>query len=64
MREDRFAFLLQFCGMVLVTRQKASLAETLAMLPLNGKGRLLARELDPGGADLTQQQQETGAHSC
>jgi hypothetical protein len=45
MREDRVAFLLLFCGMVLVNRRKASLAETMSMLPLYGMGRLLAIEM-------------------
>ena len=46
MREDRIAFLLLFCGMVVVKRRRTSLAETMSMLPLSGRGRLLAIEMD------------------
>ena len=52
MKEDRVAFLLLFCGMVLVNRRKASLAETMSMLPLSGRGRLLALEMDRSGEAL------------
>ena len=45
MRDDRFAFLLMFCGMILVKRDKATLSETLSILPLYGGARLLAEEL-------------------
>ena len=38
MKEDRVVFLLLFCGMVLLKRRKASLAETMSMLPLYGRG--------------------------
>ena len=60
MKEDRVAFLLLFCGMVVVKRRKSSLAETMSMLPLNGRGRLLANEMDRSGAPLWQGL-ETGA---
>ena len=49
MREDRLAFLLLFCGMILVKRDKATLAETMAMLPLYGGARLLAGEMTAAG---------------
>ena len=52
MRKDRVAFLLLFCGMVLVKRRGASLSETMSMLPLSRRGRLLAGEMDHGGAAL------------
>ena len=45
MREDRFAFLLMFCGMILVKREKATMAETMSLLPLYGGARLLAGEM-------------------
>jgi hypothetical protein len=45
MREDRLAFLLMFCGMILVKREKATLAETMSVLPLYGGARLLAGEM-------------------
>jgi hypothetical protein len=45
MRDDRLAFLLLFCGMILVKRDKATLAETMSMLPLYGSARLLAGEM-------------------
>ena len=45
MRDDRLAFLLLFCGMILVKRDKATLAETMSMLPLYGGARLLAGEM-------------------
>ena len=64
MKEDRVAFLLLFCGMVLVKRRKASLAETMSVLPLYGRGRLLAIEMDRSGETLWQGQgleMETGA---
>jgi len=54
MKEDRVAFLLLFCGMVLVKSRKASLTETMSMLPLSGRGRLLAMEMDRSGAALWQ----------
>ena len=45
MREERLAFLLMFCGMILVKREKATLAETMSILPLYGGARLLAGEM-------------------
>ena len=54
MREDRVAFLLLFCGMVLVKRRRADLAETMSMLPLSWRGRLLATEMGHSGAALWQ----------
>lgn len=45
MREDRFAFLLLFCGMILVKKDKATLPETMSILPLCGGARLLAGQM-------------------
>jgi hypothetical protein len=45
MRDDRLAFLLLFCGMILVKRDKATLAETMSILPLYGGAQLLAGEI-------------------
>ena len=45
MRDDRLAFLLMFCGMILVRRDKATLSKTLSILPLYGGTRLLAGEM-------------------
>ena len=45
MRENRFAFLMLFCGMILVKKDKATLSETMSMLPLYGGARLLAGEM-------------------
>ena len=45
MREERLAFLLMFCGMILVKREKATLAETMSILPLYGGARVLAGEM-------------------
>jgi hypothetical protein len=45
MKEDRVAFLLLFCGMILVKNDKATIAESLSILPLNGSALQLAGEL-------------------
>ena len=45
MKEDRIAFLLLFCGMILVKRQRATMEETMSMLPLYGGARMLAGEM-------------------
>jgi len=54
MKENRVAFLMLFFGMVLVKRRNASLSDTLSMLPLSGRGRLLALEMDRSGTALWQ----------
>ena len=45
MRDDRIAFLLLFCGMILVRRHRATMKETISMLPLYGRVRRLGDEL-------------------
>ena len=45
MKEDRIAFLLMFCGMILVKRHKATMEETMSILPLYGGARVLAGEM-------------------
>ena len=49
MRDDRFAFLMMFCGMILVKRNKATLEETMSILPLYGGARQLAGEMGASG---------------
>jgi hypothetical protein len=45
MKEDRVAFLLLFCGMILVKKDRATLAETVSILPLDSGALRLAGEL-------------------
>ena len=48
MRENRLAFLMLFCGMILVKRDRATLAD-MSMLPLSEGARLLAGEIATPG---------------
>ena len=50
MRDDRLAFLVMFCGMILVKQEKATLAETMSALPLHGGARVLARKIAGAGS--------------
>ena len=45
MRENRLAFLILFCGMILVKKDKATVSETMSMLPLDGGALLLAGQM-------------------
>lgn len=47
MREETISFLLLFCALILVKKDKAGFKESIAILPLGGGARLLAGALAP-----------------
>jgi hypothetical protein len=44
-QEDRFSYLMMFCALVMVRKSRASLAETMEILPLSQRVSNLAGEL-------------------
>ena len=45
MNEEKVSFLMLFCALILAKRDRASLEETIAVVPLAGGAKLLASEL-------------------
>ena len=47
-REDRYSYLLMFCALLMVRNSRASLAESLELIPLSPRVSDLAGELTGG----------------
>ena len=44
-RNERVSYMMLFCALILVKNSKATLAESVTIVPLSGKARHLAGEL-------------------
>jgi len=47
MDDEKISFLLLFCAMILVKRDRATMEESFTIVPLFGGAKLLAGELSP-----------------
>jgi len=47
MSEEKIAYLMLFCGLILVRNHRATLEQSLLLTPLTGKAKNLAKELVP-----------------
>ena len=45
MKEETISFLMLFCALILVKRDKATMEESITMVPLFGGAKLLAGQL-------------------
>jgi hypothetical protein len=52
-KEDRSSYMMLFCALLLVRNSKATLEESVRMVPLTGNAKHLAGELAPRTAQAT-----------
>ena len=52
-KEDRSSYMMLFCALLLVRNSKATLEESVRMVPLTGNAKHLAGELAPRTAETT-----------
>ena len=45
MNEEKLSYMMLFCALVLVSKTKATMEQSLAVVPLGGKAKYLASEL-------------------